>query len=173
MAARPAGAGLEKGRRHYGRNDRWLLGRSKVNKHEAGSTGAQPDAAEPSPSTVSRNDANEDQQRDTSLRGGASRRTRRGKKQTATSTQNDAGLHGAAMVCVTVRLAGLKSHGDRGLLGRGGRGARQTATIVRMTARWAEAKKVAGPRNERRGLASVGRRSGRFACAAYRFEWAV
>ncbi len=50
---------------------------------------------------VSGNDANENPQRDSSLRGRTFRKAERG-EEPATPTQNDAGLQNAAMVCVTV-----------------------------------------------------------------------
>ncbi len=58
----------------------------------------------------SRKNESENQQRDSSLHGGASRGTGRRKRQAATPLQNDAGLQSAAMICVTVRWAGVKSH---------------------------------------------------------------
>ena len=105
MAACPAGAGRRKGRPHFAR---WLLGRDNISRHKEGSRGAQPYGRQ-SPSTVSGNDVIENQQRDSSLRGGASRGTGRKKRQAAPPIQNDAGLQNAAMVCVTVRWILKKS----------------------------------------------------------------
>ncbi len=56
-----------------------------------------------------RDDASENQQRDSSLRGRTFRKAERG-EEPATPTQNDAGLQNAAVVCVTVRWAGLKNY---------------------------------------------------------------
>ena len=107
VAARPDERDAEEDGRHFGRNDRWMLGHAEGVEAQNGFNGGA-NLGQTVAFDGKRNDANKNLQRDSSLRGGASRGTGCKKRQAATSSQNDAALQTAALVCGTVRGAGLK-----------------------------------------------------------------